>query len=120
MAKEKVGSLEHREYFASCIEECKGDAERLQVLFGEAVGINNTDKKSILEQAFRDVLRNCLQRSEVERYTELMGLSISSAQLGICYHTVPFLLLSDILDCVTLDICEKVFEFVEGQVSESP
>ena len=91
MAKEKVGSLEHREYFASCIEECKGDAERLQVLFGEAVGINNTDKKSILEQAFRDVLRNCLQRSEVERYTELMGLSISSAQLGICYHTVPFL-----------------------------
>jgi len=114
-----TGSLESRELFVSCIKECDKDAENLQAIFIDAPG-NETDKKSILEQAFRDALREKMEDThslEVDQYNELVLLAINSAGLGICYHTVPFILLSDILDCVTLDICEKVFELVENLVS---
>ena len=116
----KSGSLENRDLFTCCIKDCKGDAETLQAVFIDAAG-NEGDKKSILEQAFRDVLRDKLQGLtavvDISQYTDLVLLAISSAQLGFCYHAVPFILLSDILDCITLDICELVFEFVENQVS---
>ena len=114
-----AGSLESRELFVSCINECEKDAENLQAIFIDAPG-NESDKKSILEQAFRDALREKIGDTnglEVNQYNELVLLSINSAGLGICYHTIPFILLSDILDCVTLDICDKVFEFVENLVS---
>lgn len=114
-----TGSLENRELFVTCIKECDKDAENLQAIFIDAPG-NETDKKSILEQAFRDALREKMEDThslEVDQYNELVLLAINSAGLGICYHTVPFILLSDILDCVTLDICEKVFELVENLVS---
>ena len=111
-------SLEVRELFVSCIKSDK-DVENLQATFIDAPG-NEGDKKSILEQAFRDALQEQIETTnglEVSQYTEMVHLSIDSAGLGICYHTVPFILLTDILDCVTLDVCEKVFEFVENRVS---
>ena len=113
------GSLEVRELFVSCIKSCDKDVENLQATFIDAPG-NEADKKSILEQAFRDALQEQIETTnglEVNQYTEMVHLSINSAGLGICYHTVPFILLGDILDCVTLDVCEKVFEFVENRVS---
>uniref|UniRef100_A0A8C7IXM0 THO complex 1 n=1 Tax=Oncorhynchus kisutch TaxID=8019 RepID=A0A8C7IXM0_ONCKI len=36
---------------------------------------------------------------------------------GICSATTPFLLLGDILDCLPLDQCDKIFSFVEENVS---
>ena len=90
------------------------------MLFVEADG-SEGDKKSILEQAFRDVLRDLIVVSldtvDITPYTNLVQLSIDSAQTGICLHTVPFILLGDALDFVTINVCEKIFEFVESHVS---
>ena len=116
----KAGSLELREHFVNCIKRCNGNAEQLQTLFVEADGTEG-DKKSILEQTFRDVLRDLIVISldavDVTPYTSLVQLSIDSAQAGICLHTVPFILLGDALDFVTINVCEKIFEFVESRVS---
>lgn len=112
------GSLEVQELFISCIKSNE-DVENLQATFIDAPG-NEGDKKSILEQAFRDALQEQIETTnglEVNQYTKMVHLSINSAGLGICYHSVPFILLTDILDYVTLDVCEKVFEFVENRVS---
>ena len=114
-----ASSLECREEFAVCIKGCDGDVEELKDVFQDAEG-NENDKKSILEQAFRDVLHELLvsaKAPQTSEFTDLVLLSIASAKLEITYHTVPFILLSDILDCVTLDVCEEVFSFVETQVA---
>lgn len=36
---------------------------------------------------------------------------------GICSATTPFILLGDVLDCLPLDLCDKIFSFVEENVS---
>lgn len=36
---------------------------------------------------------------------------------GICSATTPFILLGDVLDCLPLDQCDKIFTFVEENVS---
>ena len=118
MANGGSGSLESREVFAACIKDCGGDAETLQAMFIDTQG-SEGDKKSILEQAFRDVVKEWIKNpkgNDLSQFTDLVLLAISSAQIGICYHTVPFILLSDVLDCVTLDVCENVFKFLEDQV----
>ena len=100
-----ASSLESREEFAVCIKGCDGEAEEVQAVFTDAAG-NENDKKSILEQAFRDVLHEMLLSPEAykpSQFTDLVLLAIESAKLDITYHTVPFILLSDILDCITLD-----------------
>uniref|UniRef100_A0A3B3BNC1 THO complex 1 n=1 Tax=Oryzias melastigma TaxID=30732 RepID=A0A3B3BNC1_ORYME len=35
----------------------------------------------------------------------------------ICSATTPFVLLGDVLDCLPLDLCDKIFSFVEENVS---
>lgn len=121
--KTKPGSLEIRELFAECIKKVKdeGDIEALKTLFQESEG-SEGDKRSILEQAFRDVLASIASPAEgaapqVSECTSLVLLAVSAAREGVCYHTLPFIILSDVLECLTLDMCEKVFEFVEGHVS---
>ena len=114
-------SLKNRDQFVYCIRECGGDIEPLQTTFSEATGTEQ-DKKSILEQSFRDALHEAICRcppsvSDVSPLTDLILLAIQAAQAGICYYPVPFILSSDLLDCVTLDVCETVFVFLENQVS---
>lgn len=112
-------SIEIRESFASAISNCKGDIQVLQVIFTNVPGME-VDKKSILEQAFRDVLHErivSLQSNETECLTDIVLLASSAANLGISFYTVPFILLSDIFDCLILDVCENVFVFVESHVS---
>ena len=118
----KPGSLELRELFVECIKQhCdEGDVEALKILFQESEG-SDGDKKSILEQAFRDVLAGIVSPEDhdlqVSQCTGLVLLAISAAQEGVCYHTLPFIILSDVLECLTLDLCETVFAFVEDHVS---
>ena len=40
-----------------------------------------------------------------------------AADQGVCYYNVPFLLLADTLDCVTLDVCERLFDLIESHVT---
>ena len=59
-------SLECCELFAQAIRSCKCDAEALQAVFNETPGIE-VDKKSILEQAFRDVLSDKIKSVKSSR-----------------------------------------------------
>ena len=36
---------------------------------------------------------------------------------GMCSAALPFILLGDAFDCVTLDVCEKAFSYVENNVA---
>jgi len=76
---------------------------------------SDTDKKSILEQAFRDVTREAMAKDKGS-YSSYVSLSIQCAEKSVCLHTLPFILLGDVLDSVTLEQCKQVFAFMESQV----
>ena len=114
-----MAASECREQLVHAIKSCKGDAEALQATFNATSGAE-ADKKSILEQAFRDVLHEKIKHlkpTKKDSLTKLVLLANTSAERGISFYTVPFILLGDIFDCLTLDACEEVFAFVESHVS---
>ena len=112
------GSLEIKTFFYQSILNCNGDPAGLKKAFLESTGLDN-DKKSIIEQSFRDVMMDSTGKDSgsVTTMTELLLLAIKCAEEDICYHSVPFLILSDAFDMITLDHCENLFSVVEEQVS---
>ncbi|XP_033914527.3 THO complex subunit 1 isoform X2 [Acipenser ruthenus] len=78
-----------------------------------------TEKKTTLDQAFRSVLEEEIiqRKASCEDFLGLIYLSIDGVTEGICSATTPFLLLGDVLDCLPLDQCDKIFSFVEENVS---
>ncbi|TRY59739.1 hypothetical protein DNTS_028403 [Danionella cerebrum] len=80
---------------------------------------NETEKKATLDQALRGVLEEQIvnQKVNVEDFLSLICISIDGVTEGICSATTPFLLLGDVLDCLPLDRCDKIFSFVEENVS---
>uniref|UniRef100_A0A672ZKY2 Death domain-containing protein n=1 Tax=Sphaeramia orbicularis TaxID=375764 RepID=A0A672ZKY2_9TELE len=74
-----------------------------------------TEKKTTLDQALRGVLGD--QMGSCDDYLSLIYLSIDAVTEGICSATTPFLLLGDVLDCLPLDQCDRIFSFVEENVS---
>ncbi|XP_028659489.1 THO complex subunit 1 isoform X2 [Erpetoichthys calabaricus] len=80
---------------------------------------SETEKKTNLDQAFRSVLEEEIvkQTASCEDFLGLIYRSIDGVTEGICSATTPFLLLGDVLDCLPLDQCDKIFTFVEENVS---
>ncbi|KAL6103898.1 thoc1 [Pungitius sinensis] len=80
---------------------------------------NEAEKKTTLDQALRGVLGDQIVEKKVncDEYLALIYLSIDAVTEGICSATTPFLLLGDVLDCLPLDQCDKIFSFVEENVS---
>ncbi|XP_056247930.1 THO complex subunit 1 [Seriola aureovittata] len=80
---------------------------------------NETEKKTTLDQALRSVLGDQIieHKASCDDYLSLIYLSIDAVTEGICSATTPFLLLGDVLDCLPLDQCDKIFSFVEENVS---
>ncbi|XP_060900924.1 THO complex subunit 1 isoform X2 [Labrus mixtus] len=80
---------------------------------------NETEKKTTLDQALRGVLGDQIieQKTSCDDYLSLIYLSIDAVTEGICSATTPFVLLGDVLDCLPLDQCDKIFTFVEENVS---
>ncbi|XP_072219768.1 THO complex subunit 1 [Leuresthes tenuis] len=80
---------------------------------------NETEKKTTLDQALRGVLGEQIdeQTASCDDYLSLIYLSIDAVTDGICSATTPFVLLGDVLDCLPLDLCDKIFSFVEENVS---
>ncbi|KAM6919617.1 THO complex subunit 1 isoform 1-T1 [Lycodopsis pacificus] len=80
---------------------------------------NEAEKKTTLDQALRGVLGDQIveQKVNCDSYLTLIYLSIDAVTEGICSATTPFLLLGDVLDCLPLDQCDKIFSFVEENVS---
>uniref|UniRef100_A0A672L1H1 Death domain-containing protein n=1 Tax=Sinocyclocheilus grahami TaxID=75366 RepID=A0A672L1H1_SINGR len=77
---------------------------------------NETEKKATLDQALRGVLEEQIV-TNVEDFLSLIYISIDVVTEGVCSATTPFLLLGDVLDCLPLDQCDKIFSFVEENVS---
>lgn len=80
---------------------------------------NETEKKTTLDQSLRGVLEEQIveQKASCDDFLALIYLSIDGVTEGICSATTPFLLLGDVLDCLPLDQCDKIFSFVEENVS---
>uniref|UniRef100_A0AAX7T5R7 Death domain-containing protein n=1 Tax=Astatotilapia calliptera TaxID=8154 RepID=A0AAX7T5R7_ASTCA len=81
---------------------------------------SEAEKKTTLDQALRGVLGDLIVRNQKARcddYLALIYLSIDGVTEGICSATTPFVLLGDVLDCLPLDLCDKIFSFVEENVS---
>uniref|UniRef100_A0A8C4DYU8 THO complex 1 n=1 Tax=Dicentrarchus labrax TaxID=13489 RepID=A0A8C4DYU8_DICLA len=76
---------------------------------------NETEKKTTLDQALRGVLGDQI----VSKLLNVIAFAVlfQSLHVGICSATTPFLLLGDVLDCLPLDQCDKIFSFVEENVS---
>uniref|UniRef100_A0A3B5MPS8 Death domain-containing protein n=1 Tax=Xiphophorus couchianus TaxID=32473 RepID=A0A3B5MPS8_9TELE len=80
---------------------------------------SEAEKKTTLDQALRGVLGDQIieQKTSCDDYLSLIYLSIDAVTEGICSATIPFVLLGDVLDCLPLDLCDKIFSFVEKNVS---
>lgn len=91
------------------------DIAALKIQFNSTKG-NNSDKKGILDQAFREVLLN-ETIEEMKKVEQLITLSIAACREDITNLTIPVVLLSDVFDAVTLEQCELMFTFVEDNVS---
>uniref|UniRef100_A0A3Q1B4C4 Death domain-containing protein n=1 Tax=Amphiprion ocellaris TaxID=80972 RepID=A0A3Q1B4C4_AMPOC len=85
-------------------------------IFNQIPG-NETEKKTTLDQALRVFCLQVEQKPSCDDYLSLIYLSIDAVTEGICSATTPFVLLGDVLDCLPLDLCDKIFSFVEENVS---
>uniref|UniRef100_A0A671RX29 THO complex subunit 1-like n=1 Tax=Sinocyclocheilus anshuiensis TaxID=1608454 RepID=A0A671RX29_9TELE len=78
---------------------------------------NETEKKATLDQALRGVLEEQIVSPQLLLCIISCFALIYCFRKGICSATTPFLLLGDVLDCLPLDQCDKIFSFVEENVS---
>ncbi|XP_038665146.1 THO complex subunit 1 isoform X2 [Scyliorhinus canicula] len=110
---------EARHKFSICTKEALNsrNVKPLILIFSQLTG-GETEKKTTLDQAFRGVLEEkILEQRECEDFLSIISLSINGVTEGICSATTPFLLLGDVLDCLPLDQCDKIFTFVEKKVA---
>uniref|UniRef100_A0A673Y7V2 THO complex 1 n=1 Tax=Salmo trutta TaxID=8032 RepID=A0A673Y7V2_SALTR len=84
--------------------------------FNQITG-NETEKKTTLDQALRQVLEEQIVSLKKCSVCVCKSIVNSLVHAGICSATTPFLLLGDVLDCLPLYQCDKVFSFVEENVS---
>lgn len=88
--------------------------------WGAASGSSNG--RCALEQAFREVLLELLLKQskqqelplKLERYVDLC---VECCRRELVSPTMPVVLLGDIFDAITLDKCEKLFDYVETGVN---
>ena len=61
----------------------------------------------------------CMSVLMVQRIQEttIAEVNFNCFVTGLCSPTLPFILLSDVFDCITLELCEELFAFVEEHVS---
>lgn len=91
------------------------DVSEIKKLFDENKG-NETEKKSAIEHALRElIMKTYLHDSPV--IEKLIEMSIAIAKLDLISPYSPVVLLVDVFDVKTLDLCENLFMFVEKNVS---
>ncbi|XP_032875528.1 THO complex subunit 1 isoform X2 [Amblyraja radiata] len=109
---------EARQKFSVCTKEAvkSKNVKPLTLVFSQLSG-GETEKKTTLDQAFRGILEEkILEQGEFEDFLSIISLSINAVTEGICSATTPFILLGDVLDCLPLDQCDRIFTFVEKNV----
>lgn len=112
--------VEAKDKFAASAKTALGakSCKLLTNTFNQMNG-NEAEKKTTLDQALRCVLGDQINevKTNVNEYLSLIDLSIDAVTEGICSATTPTILLGDVLDCLPLDQCDKIFTFVEENVS---
>ncbi|XP_078253437.1 THO complex subunit 1 isoform X2 [Rhinoraja longicauda] len=109
---------EARQKFSICTKEAvkTKNIKPLTLVFSQLSG-GETEKKTTLDQAFRGILEEkILEQGECEDFLSIISLSINGVTEGMCSATTPFILLGDVLDCLPLDQCDRIFTFVEKNV----
>ncbi|KAM4705589.1 THO complex subunit 1 isoform 2-T2 [Rhinophrynus dorsalis] len=85
-------------------------------VFSQLPGSDN-EKKLTLDQVFRAVLEEeIINQVSCTNCLAIISLAINGVTEGICTATTPFVLLGDVLDCLPLDHCDRIFTFVEKNV----
>ncbi|XP_050298108.1 THO complex subunit 1 [Anthonomus grandis grandis] len=93
--------------------------DNITLLENKVASFKNTelDIKTPLDQAFRDLLLDLLtEEVQVTVLKMFVDLSIKTCRMGLTSPTMPVVLLGDIFDTLTLDICQDLFSFVEDNV----
>lgn len=117
--------------------------EEIENIFTSHPG-SETDKKTAVDQAFREVLKGLMSKNRtnndtssnggtandeeaitngggtfsiIAEFEQLMEFVILHTKHKLCTNNLPILLLSDIFETITLEHCEKMFNFVEKNVS---
>ena len=80
---------------------------------------SDSDKRSALDQVFRDYLLQLLAEpcENVSIWENYVTFCIETCRQDMCTPTMPFVLLGDIFDALTLERCETLFAFVENGVN---
>ncbi|CAI9589834.1 unnamed protein product [Staurois parvus] len=92
------------------------NTKHLLAAFSQAAGSEN-EKKLTLDQVFRVVLEEeIINKASCDNCLAIISLAINGVTEGICTATTPFVLLGDVLDCLPLDHCDRIFTFVEKNV----
>ncbi|NXX86695.1 THOC1 protein, partial [Urocolius indicus] len=85
--------------------------------FNQIPGSEN-EKKCTLDQAFRVIVEEeIINKAPCENLLAIISIAINGVTEGICTASTPFVLLGDVLDCLPLDQCDKIFTFVEKNVA---
>ncbi|XP_029446959.1 THO complex subunit 1 [Rhinatrema bivittatum] len=110
---------EARSRFTSSIRDAltSKTTKPLLIAFSQLPGSEN-EKKCTLDQAFRGVLEEeIIIHAACENFLAIISLAINGVTEGICTASTPFVLLGDVLDCLPLDQCDRIFTFVEKNVT---
>ncbi|XP_077348674.1 THO complex subunit 1 isoform X2 [Lithobates pipiens] len=109
---------EARNKFMNATREAVASKNTKQLLtaFSQVAGSEN-EKKLTLDQVFRGVLEEeIINQASCDNCLAIISLAINGVTEGICTATTPFVLLGDVLDCLPLDHCDRIFTFVEKNV----
>lgn len=93
----------------------QADVSEVKKIFDDNKG-NETEKKSAIEQALRELIMKTYI-NDMEIIAKLIETSIAIAKLDLISPYSPVVLLVDVFDVKTLDLCEDLFMFVENNVS---
>nr|XP_039267760.1 THO complex subunit 1-like isoform X1 [Styela clava] len=92
----------------------------------QTISGTEADKRLAADQAFRITVSNLIQETIKEIHGDkemandalkVISLTVVAAKQGMCSASLPFSLLGDLLDCLTLDTCDPVFCFIEERVA---
>ncbi|XP_077868865.1 THO complex subunit 1-like [Saccoglossus kowalevskii] len=107
-----------RERISQCIKVSlsSNSFDLIDAQYGNIAG-SEGEKKMVFDQSLRDVLKDLiLQEKGPKAYIVMIELAISSVYKGFCTPSTPFILLADISEVVTLEVCDDIFKFVETRV----
>ncbi|XP_071451674.1 THO complex subunit 1 isoform X2 [Hetaerina americana] len=109
-----------RSDFMASVKQCfsLGNVEPLQIKYA-SINANEADKRSTLDQVMRDYLIQLLSdpKHDVSTWEGFVQFCIKACRSEMCTASIPFSLLGDIFDALTLEHCEKLFAFVENGVN---